>query len=115
MDAKGNDMALTVKISKGGAITIRFTKADLARGARLHPDITEFDDDTGRYLHPKIIDAAALAQDVYNILEDGDGGADSALLELLDNAILEAVEAGCEGVITPSDDDYGRKAFVVDA
>lgn len=105
-------MALSVKLTKSGAIVIRLPKGDLARATRANTELWDSDDDTGRELGPKVVDVGQLAKDVFHVL-DVNGGAE-LVQDMFDKAIVEAVESGCNGVMLPSDYGYGRKVFMTD-
>ncbi|HEV2570952.1 MAG TPA: hypothetical protein VGU72_04380 [Beijerinckiaceae bacterium] len=101
-------MALTVKITKGGVISIRLNKADLKYAAQHLPALERFDEKMGCVLLPKIVDAGAFAEAIYRQLRAEEEDGTTVVHRMLDDAIEEAVEYGAEGIRLPGDDDYGR-------
>lgn len=104
-------MALEVKISKSGAITISLGKLDLKRAAIGLPDFEQEDPDTGEFLIPKVTDPAMFAKEVYRRLNDEEEDGTTIVHRMFDDAIKEAVEQGAEGIVFPDDKEYGRKSF----
>ncbi|PAQ03691.1 hypothetical protein LRP31_25660 [Mesorhizobium mediterraneum] len=103
-------MALTVKISKSGAITIRVRKADLKRAAVWLTEFEHYDEKSGDILVPKVTDPAAFAKAVYHQLNDEEEDGTTIVHRMFDDAIKEAVEQGAEGIVFPDDKEYGRKS-----
>jgi len=104
-------MALAVKMSKSGAITIRIGKADLKRAAVYLQEFEHYDEKSGDILVPKIVDPAAFAQSVYHQLNDEEEDGTTLVHRMFDKAIEEAVNQGAEGIVFPEDKEYGRKVF----
>jgi hypothetical protein len=104
-------MALTVKISKSGAITIRLGKTDLKRAAVWLSDFEHYDEKSGDVLVPKVINPSAFAEAVYHQLNDEEEDGTTIVHRMFDDAIKEAVEQGAEGIVFPGDKEYGRKAL----
>jgi len=104
-------MSLSVKISKSGGITIRVGKAALKKAALCLPDFERFDEVTGDFLIPKIVDADAFARAVCRQLNDEEEDGTTVVHRMFDEAIKEAVEQGAEGIVFPDEKEYGRKVF----
>lgn len=84
-----------------GVMTIQVGVEMIAYAAKLHPDLAE--PGQGEWIEPEITDADTFAEEVRRqlIYEEEDGS--STIQRALEDAILEAVENGAEGIKTAGD------------
>ncbi len=94
-DTRGLDVSIV-----GGELMIRIGVKTLAVCAEQSPvpEFSDFDEGTGKELRPTVTDPAVFASEVLRELlyEQEDGT--TPVHELLDRAMLDAVENGAEGI-----------------
>lgn len=93
-------MALKVNISAAGTIRITIDKRALSHAAKFCPSLEEFDDD-GNFRVPRITDPKLFAKSVFHqiLCEEEDGT--TIVHRMFDEAIINAVEQGAEGIVLP--------------
>lgn len=100
---------LKVEITKAGTIVIRLPKSALKFATKHHPALERFDEKSGDFLYPKFPDINAFAKEVLHALRDEEEDGTTVVHEMLDKAIVNAIEAGAEGILMPGDDGYSKK------
>lgn len=103
------DQLLSCKI-KNGVLTMSIGVDLIAHAARLHKSLQYYDERTCEYYEPRITDADKFAEEVrQRLLYESEDG--TTLLHIaLDQAILDAVENGGDGIDLA--EDYLRKQRV---
>lgn len=99
---------LKVTINDAGTITIRISASSLKFAAQRCPRLETLDDATGDYLLPKI-NAKVFAKEVWRELVREQEDGTTPVHELFDKAFEDACEQGADGILMPTDSEYGRK------
>jgi hypothetical protein len=95
-----------------GVLTIRLGIEVLAKAAKLNPELAEHDEDAepeDEWVEPEIVDADKFAEEVLQALQSDAGNPHSLLEEMLDCAIVNAIEWGADGIKMPDQIIQERK------
>ncbi len=95
-----------------GVLVIRIGVEALAHAAKLNPELAEHDADAeeaDEWVEPEILDVDKFAEEVRKALESDAGSPHSLIEEMLDCAIVNAIEFGAVGIKMPDDIIRDRK------
>lgn len=95
---------MTVEI-EDNAIVIRITADELAFAAKYHPGLTVWDSHNQDAVGPTITDKQQWMRSVLSALRNEEEDGTTAVHQMLDIAMVDAVEMGCEGIRMFGDDD----------
>ena len=71
------------------------------------PALIRYNEETGKWDHPRVADVDVWAQEVLGaLIRDNPYGDEAPPQQMLDKAMEAAVENGAEGILMPDDDDY---------
>lgn len=93
---------LSVRPRKG-KIVIEIGFGTLATAARHMPQLEVFDEEELEWFTPSVPDPAAFAHAVISALRSEEEDGTTLVHTMFDRAIIEAIEAGAEGIITGDD------------
>lgn len=86
-----------------GVLTMKIGVDVIAHAVKLNPDLTVYDEKSGRYLEPAITDPDKFAQEVLGALRAESEDGTTLIHEALDKAAVNAIECGAEGIYLPGD------------
>jgi len=84
-----------------GVLIMQIGVEVLAHAVKLNPDLTVYDDKSGQWIEPEITDADKFAQAVLEAVRTEDDDGTTPIHIALDNAALNAIEMGAEGITLP--------------
>lgn len=94
---------LAVKIERDKLI-IEIGVGCLAHAIQLAPSLTSYDEASGEYREPKVTDPHVFAREICNELRRESEDGTTRVHKMLDDAAMEAIEQGAEGIQLPEDD-----------
>lgn len=97
------DDGLAVLI-EDGVLKIMIGVDALAYAICFAPDLEKYNQDTGEFEHPQIIDADVFAQEILHRLKAESETGITPVHRLLDQAAADAIEQGAEGVKLPGEE-----------
>jgi|GEM_PF-2354853 len=86
-----------------GVLTMRIGVDVIAHAAKLSPRLAHYDHKAGETFEPKITDADKFAAEVMTALKDEDDEGSTLIHIALDQAMVNAVDMGAEGIELPGD------------
>lgn len=90
-------------VIEGDWVVIAIHKSNILSAVSLHPELEQYDEELDKYVSPIITDLDLFIQDVVNALNQEAEDGSTPITHALDEAILEAVENGSEGIEVESD------------
>lgn len=82
-------------VAEGGVISMRIGVKTLAHATEICPELWDAEKDRGSY---KVIDPEVFAKEVADKINDEDEQGNTLLTRMLDKAIADAINWGCEGI-----------------
>lgn len=86
-----------------GVLTMQIGVEALAHVAKLNPELTAYDEETGKWTEPKVTDPDKFAAEVLTALKDESEDGTTLIHIAIDTAAMNAIENGAEGIDIPSD------------
>lgn len=88
---------------ENGVLTIQIGVECLANAVKLNHDLSEYDEESGEYIEPKITDADKFAAAILSALMDEEEDGTTLVHTALDTAAWNAIENGAEGIVMPKE------------
>ena len=90
---------LSVEI-EGNELVIRIGLDTLAVAVEYDPQLQVYDDDLDEYFGPKVTNESKWAKEIVHALNSEEEGGTTLVHLMLDNAAMQALESGAEGILS---------------